>query len=75
DTAVEIGQTYWYWLDDIDLNGVATRHGPVSATLNPPTAVSLASLDASPVSTGTFSVAIIASLGGLLASALWLRRR
>ena len=75
DTDVEIGQTYWYWLDDIDLNGVPTRHGPVSATLNPPTAVSLASLDASPACARTFSVAVIASLGGLLVLTLWLRKK
>ncbi|MCB0256840.1 MAG: hypothetical protein KDI55_24230, partial [Anaerolineae bacterium] len=75
DTDVEIGQTYWYWLDDIDLNGLATRHGPVSATFNPPTAVSLASLKASPATARTFSMAIIGWLGGLFALALWLRKK
>jgi len=24
--------TYYYWLEDVDLNGVSTRHGPVSAS-------------------------------------------
>ncbi len=32
DFDVAGGQTYWYWLEDVDLNGVATLHGPVSAT-------------------------------------------
>ena len=32
DFDVLAGQTYWYWLEDVDLYGVATRHGPVSAT-------------------------------------------
>jgi hypothetical protein len=32
DEAVEPGLTYWYWLDDIDVDSVATRHGPVEAT-------------------------------------------
>lgn len=32
DLKVEPGNTYWYWLEDVDLAGVATRHGPVSVT-------------------------------------------
>ena len=35
DYDVLAGQTYWYWLEDVDLNGVATRHGPVSTTFGP----------------------------------------
>lgn len=31
DEDVKNGRTYWYQLEDIDCNGVATRHGPVSA--------------------------------------------
>lgn len=27
--------TYNYYLDDLDIYGVATRHGPVSATIAP----------------------------------------
>jgi subtilisin family serine protease len=30
DRKVEVGHTYYYWLEDIDVTGVATRHGPVS---------------------------------------------
>jgi subtilisin family serine protease len=30
DRKVEAGATYWYWIEAIDLAGVATRHGPVS---------------------------------------------
>jgi len=29
DVKVEDGATYWYWIEDIDLSGAATRHGPV----------------------------------------------
>ena len=29
DYKVENGVTYWYWLEDIDIAGVVTRHGPV----------------------------------------------
>jgi hypothetical protein len=42
------GQTYWYWLEDVSLNGVATQHGPVSVDYVGPTAVTLASVSASP---------------------------
>jgi hypothetical protein len=36
DAGVEAGQTYFYLLEDVDIRGQATRHGPVSATLSPP---------------------------------------
>ena len=32
DTAVKNGRTYYYKLEDLDLNGTATMHGPASAT-------------------------------------------
>jgi hypothetical protein len=35
DAEVEAGQTYFYLLEDVDVHGQATRHGPVSATLPP----------------------------------------
>ena len=38
--------TYYYWLEDVDLNGAATRHGPVSAVFQGPTAVELSNLHA-----------------------------
>ena len=41
DLDVQIGQTYWYWLEDISVSGVTTLHGPVSATLLQPTAVTV----------------------------------
>lgn len=33
DEHVEWGTTYYYWLEDLDIYGVATRHGPVQATV------------------------------------------
>ncbi len=33
DEEVEIGTTYTYWLEDIDINGVPTLHDPDSATV------------------------------------------
>ena len=46
DADVETGQTYWYWLDSIDLSGATTLHGPVSVDYMPPTAVRLDGLEA-----------------------------
>jgi hypothetical protein len=48
DLAVQPGDTYWYWLEDVDLTGATTLHGPVSATVQTPTAVTLTSVSASP---------------------------
>jgi hypothetical protein len=41
DAAVEAGQTYWYWLEDVDLAGATTLHELVSATVQTPTAVAV----------------------------------
>ncbi len=35
------GVTYFYWVEDVDMNNVATRHGPVSVDYGAPTAVRL----------------------------------
>ncbi|HAM21517.1 MAG TPA: hypothetical protein DCQ04_04440, partial [Actinobacteria bacterium] len=45
DANVVSGQTYYYWLEDVDLSGNPTLHGPVSATYQIPTAVSSTSFD------------------------------
>ncbi|MCB9143055.1 MAG: hypothetical protein H6646_12375, partial [Anaerolineales bacterium] len=39
DDTVAPGETYWYWLEDVDVSGVATMHGPVSVTVVTPLAV------------------------------------
>jgi hypothetical protein len=41
DGDVAAGQTYWYWLEDGDLSGTASLHGPASVTVEAPTAVAL----------------------------------
>ncbi|HSN78122.1 MAG TPA: hypothetical protein VL334_23865, partial [Anaerolineae bacterium] len=48
DLDVQPGQTYWYTLEDVSLGGVTTLHGPVSATVQAPTAVTLSGLQAGP---------------------------
>jgi hypothetical protein len=35
DDNVVTGMTYYYWLEDVDVYGVATPHGPVTAGLPP----------------------------------------
>jgi hypothetical protein len=45
------GTTYYYWLEDVDTSGATTLHGPVSATVQAPTAVTLASISASGLAT------------------------
>ena len=77
DDQVAPGQTWHYWLEDIDLNGATTLHGPVSATLQAPTAVTLDALDAQAASpAGGLSAwsALLAAVIGM-AGALAARRR
>ena len=76
DADVQPGQTYWYWLEDVSLSGVTTLHGPVSAAVNAPTAVTLAQLDASSRLASPVGW-LLALLVGLLAvsAAGWTMRR
>lgn len=41
------GATYFYWVEDVDISGAATMHGPVSVDFSVPTAVQVAGLAAS----------------------------
>ena len=70
------GATYFYWLEDVDVNGATTRHGPVSAALVAPTAVTLGGLSANPGAAATVSwglPALLTALGAAVALA-WRRR-
>lgn len=46
DGDVTAGETYNYWLEDVDAGGATTLHGPVSATFQAPTAVTVAGMQA-----------------------------
>ncbi|RMH61241.1 MAG: T9SS C-terminal target domain-containing protein, partial [Calditrichaeota bacterium] len=35
DNTVNVSETYWYILKDIDVNGVETEHGPISVFVSP----------------------------------------
>ncbi|MEA3337075.1 MAG: GEVED domain-containing protein [Chloroflexota bacterium] len=60
DADVTARQTYWYWLEDVDANGATSLHGPVSATLQAPTVVTLDELAATEQAGGNLSWLLVA---------------
>ena len=68
------GVTYFYWVEDVDIHGAATLHGPVSADFTAPTAVEVGGLAASSRHAGppAWLAALAATLGG---AALFMGRR
>lgn len=66
------GTTYYYWLEDVDVNNVATRHGPVGVDFTGPTAVTLGVMQAGAAALPALWVA--AAAGAALGAAR-LRRR
>ncbi len=73
DLAVQPGETWWYWLEDVSMSGAATLHGPVSVHFTAPTAVTLGSLSASPAAAGALLPWLLAAAGA--GAALAVRRR
>ncbi len=70
------GTTYYYTLEDVDLSGATTLHGPVSATVNAPTSVTLNSVTASPAAAPAGLAWLwVAAGAGLAVGANRLRRR
>ncbi len=68
------GTTYYYWLEDVALDGTTGRHEPVTVTYTGPTAVGLAGFGA----TSALPAALpLAGAGLALAAgaAVWARRR
>jgi hypothetical protein len=47
DDEVSADTTYYYWLADVDINGIETLHGPISITYQGPSAVTIAQMKAS----------------------------
>jgi hypothetical protein len=78
DAEVTAGATYYYTLEDLDISGASSLHGPVSVVFQAPTAVTLGDLAASPASLpaslplGAASAAV--GLAALLVAA-WQRQR
>ena len=56
------------WLEDVSLAGATTLHGPVSATVQAPTAVTLSVMDASPAAAAAWPwLWLLAGAGAALA--------
>jgi hypothetical protein len=60
------GTAYYYWVEDVDVNNVATRHGPVGVDFITPTAVRLGGLQANPAA-GAGALPLAGALLALLA--------
>lgn len=71
------GTSYFYWVEDVDISGAATRHGPVSVDYVVPTAVTLGAMEASAAAGGSAMplVGTLLVLPVLFAGVLVLRRR
>jgi glycosidase len=74
DLAVQPGQTWWYWLEDVSLSGATTLHGPVSATVQAPTAVTLSGVTVSPAAGAAVLPWLLGVAGAGAALALGRRR-
>ncbi len=70
------GTTYYYWLQDLDVTGATTLHGPVSVDFVAPTAVRLEGVSALPAGAGGSALPwLLAAVGAGAGAALALRRR
>ena len=58
------GSIYFYTLEDVDLSGATTRHGPVSVAFVTPTAVRLSSASATPAAAGSALLPWLLAAGG-----------
>ena len=68
------GTAYYYWLETVDISGVTTQHGPVSAVFQTPTAVTLIGLDASAGGKSSATLWIVTGLIALAVVAVMERR-
>jgi hypothetical protein len=76
DYDIRPGQTYWYYLEDVDLSGRATVHEPVSVEFPWATAVALRTLGATTGPGVALWLVVLAGLALMAAlMALVLRRR
>ena len=75
DFDVQPGQTYWYYLEDLDLSGRATLHGPVSVDFAGPVAVTLSELKADAGQGAALWVVALAVAALLAAAAAFVLRR
>jgi len=69
------GTTYFYWVEDVDIYGTATRHGPVSVDYNAPTALRLLDAGAAAAPPGAWPVVGAGLLALAAAVIAWRKRR
>jgi hypothetical protein len=72
DEAVEAGVTYYYKLEDVEVGGKSTFHGPISTSAQAPTAVSVAGIDAQGM---TLAIDVLVGLFLVSATGLMFVRR
>ena len=60
------GTSYFYWVEDVDIYGAATLHGPVSVDFAVPTAVQVSSLQAGSAATQSFAWLWVAAIALLV---------
>lgn len=69
DFDIVLGQTYWYWLESVDINGATVRYGTVVSSCEPPTALKLSTFSAESARVerlpGCASIGATALLGAL----------
>jgi hypothetical protein len=75
DSDVTPGETYHYWLEDVDTNGVTSLHGPVSASFQAPSAVAVADVQAAAGAPGVAGWWVFAGVLALLAGTAMLVKR
>lgn len=75
DADVTAGTTYYYTLEDLDLSGASSLHGPVSVAFQAPTAVTLDSLTASAGALPTAAPLAASVLAATAAAWLAIRRK
>ncbi len=75
DFGVQAGQTYFYFVEDVAVNGATTLHGPASVIFQAPTAVTLSALQASAGDAGQSPLLWVAAVLAALATFAFIRRR
>lgn len=75
DNGVTAGETYYYWLEAVDTNGATSLHGPVSATILTPSAVTVDDVQAAASAPGVAGWWVFAGVLALLAGAAKLAKR
>ena len=66
DGKLEEGQTFLYWLEEVNLNGTIIRHGPISITTAKPTSVHLHDLQATTSAPSKLALLMLLLLGLLM---------